>query len=98
MILGASANKPVDLAKSHQGGRQVFDQLDGCVKDLRPLLASESGQRLNEQLAATLPLWRSAFEESPKRRRPAISSRPISSAPTKSSRWLQLLRKPPIYC
>jgi len=63
MILGASAKKPADLAKSHQGGRQVFDQLDGYVKDLRPLLASESGQRLNEQLATTLPLWRSAFEE-----------------------------------
>jgi methyl-accepting chemotaxis protein/methyl-accepting chemotaxis protein-1 (serine sensor receptor) len=63
MILGASAKKPADLAKSHQGGRHVFDQLDGYVKNLRPLLLSESGQRLNEQLAVTFPLWRLAFEQ-----------------------------------
>ena len=98
MILGASAKKPADLAKSHQGGRKVFDQLDGYVKNLRPLLLSESGQRLNEQLAVTLPLWHSAFEQIAQALSPATSPRPIRSAPTKSSRWLQLLRKPPMYC
>ncbi len=63
MILAAATKKQADVAKGHQAGQQVFDQLDGYVKEIRPMLLTEESRRLGEQLATTLPVWRSAFEE-----------------------------------
>ncbi|HEX5228735.1 MAG TPA: methyl-accepting chemotaxis protein [Bryobacteraceae bacterium] len=63
MILGASSKKPADTAKARKGGEDVFDQLDGNIKAIRPLVVTDQGRQITEQMAETLPQWRSAFEE-----------------------------------
>jgi methyl-accepting chemotaxis protein len=63
MILAATTKKPQDAATSRQGAEQVYELLDGYVKEIRPLIVTPHGRELVEQMAATLPQWRSAFEE-----------------------------------
>ena len=63
MILAATNKKPQDVATARQGAEQVFDLLDGYVEEIRPLIVTEHGRELTGQMAATLPQWRSAFEE-----------------------------------
>lgn len=63
MVLAVVNKKPQDAVKSRQSGEQLFDQLDGYIKEIRPLIVTEQGRLLTEQMATTLPQWRSAFEE-----------------------------------
>ena len=63
MILAATVNNQADVAKAHQSGQHIFDQLDGYLKELRPLILTEQGRQLIEEMGTTLPTWRRAFEE-----------------------------------
>ena len=63
MILAATNKKAQDLATARRGAEQVFDLVDGYVKEIRPLIVTQHGRELTEQMATTLPQWRSAFEE-----------------------------------
>jgi methyl-accepting chemotaxis protein/methyl-accepting chemotaxis protein-1 (serine sensor receptor) len=63
MILAASVKNPADIETAHAGGHHVYDQLDGFVGELRPLLETEKGRELTDQLRTTLPQWRAAFDE-----------------------------------
>jgi methyl-accepting chemotaxis protein len=63
MILASARRNQVDVAKAHQTGLRLFDQLDGNIKTLRPLLVVPRARELTAHLETTLPLWRSAFEE-----------------------------------
>jgi methyl-accepting chemotaxis protein len=63
MILAATMKNREGVTKSRQGGEEVFDQLDGYVKEMRPLIVTERSRELIGQLASNLPVWRAAFEE-----------------------------------
>jgi methyl-accepting chemotaxis protein len=63
VILAAAIHEPKDLSQARQNGEHVFDQLAGSIQNLRSLIQTEQAQHLIDQLTATLPLWRSAFEE-----------------------------------
>jgi methyl-accepting chemotaxis protein len=63
MILAAVTKNALDVGKSQHSGEQLFDRLDGCLKSLRPMITTDDAKLLADQMATTLPLWRSAFEE-----------------------------------
>ncbi len=63
MILAATVNNQADLAKAHQSGQQIFDQLDGYLTELRPLIGTDQAGQLIQEMATTLPNWHAAFEE-----------------------------------
>jgi methyl-accepting chemotaxis protein len=63
MILAATNKQPQDVVTARKGAEQVFDLVDGYVKDIRFSIVTERGRELTGQMEATVPQWRSAFEE-----------------------------------